>query len=143
MGPGGIATIIAASALAVIALAVAYAISRLGRLVDEASAAIKDLTNGVTPLVEEVTTTVQLVNGPLHSLNKITKSAEELTTKVTASTESFLDNNKMAMKAAGVLLAATKMKKNSKSSQGARRSPRSTSSGKSSGNSSVDSEAEF
>ena len=98
MGPGGIATIIAASALAVISLAIAYAISRLGRLVDEASAAIKDLTNGVTPLVEEVTTTVQLVNGPLHSLNKITKSAEELTTKVTASTESFLDNNKMAMK---------------------------------------------
>jgi uncharacterized protein YoxC len=133
MGPGGIATIIAASALAVISLAIAYAISRLGRLVDEASAAIKDLTNGVTPLVEEVTTTVQLVNGPLHSLNKITKSAEELTTKVTASTESFLDNNKMAMKAAGVLLAATKMKKNSKAAKSSGRSKRS----------SVDSEEEF
>ena len=133
MGPGGIATIIAASALAVISLAIAYAISRLGRLVDEASAAIKDLTNGVTPLVEEVTTTVQLVNGPLHSLNKITKSAEELTTKVTASTESFLDNNKMAMKAAGVLLAATKMKKNSKAAKSSGRSTRS----------SVDSEEEF
>jgi len=133
MGPGGIATIIAASALAVISLAIAYAISRLGRLVDEASAAIKDLTNGVTPLVEEVTTTVQLVNGPLHSLNKITKSAEELTTKVTASTESFLDNNKMAMKAAGVLLAATKMKRNSKAAKSSGRSKRS----------SVDSEEEF
>jgi len=139
MGPGGIATIIAASALAVIALAVAYAISRLGRLVDEASAAIKDLTNGVTPLVEEVTTTVQLVNGPLHSLNKITKSAEELTSKVTASTESFLDNNKMAMKAAGVLLAATKMKKSSKKSGSSQRSSRSSRSD----NGSVDSEAEF
>jgi uncharacterized protein YoxC len=139
MGPGGIATIIAASALAVISLAIAYAISRLGRLVDEASAAIKDLTNGVTPLVEEVTTTVQLVNGPLHSLNKITKSAEELTTKVTASTESFLDNNKMAMKAAGVLLAATKMKKNSKNSKAAKSSSRSSRSR----HSSVDSEEEF
>lgn len=139
MGPGGIATIIAASALAVIALAVAYAISRLGRLVDEASAAIKDLTNGITPLVEEVTTTVQLVNGPLHSLNKITKSAEELTSKVTASTESFLDNNKMAMKAAGVLLAATKMKKSSKNSGSAQRSSRSSRSD----NDSIDSEAEF
>lgn len=139
MGPGGIATIIAASALAVISLAIAYAISRLGRLVDEASAAIKDLTNGVTPLVEEVTTTVQLVNGPLHSLNKITKSAEELTTKVTASTESFLDNNKMAMKAAGVLLAATKMKKNAKNSKTAKSSSRSSRSRQSS----VDSEEEF
>ena len=142
MGPGGIATIIAASALAVIALAVAYAISRLGRLVDEASAAIKDLTNGITPLVEEVTTTVQLVNGPLHSLNKITKSAEELTSKVTASTESFLDNNKMAMKAAGVLLAATKMKKSSKNSGSPQRSSRSSRSSRSD-NDSVDSEAEF
>ena len=37
MGPGGIATIIAASSLAVIALAMAYVVIRVGRLVDEAS----------------------------------------------------------------------------------------------------------
>ena len=111
MGPGGIATIIAASALAVIALAIAYAIVRLGRLVDEASATLKSVSSEVNPLLEEVTTTVQLVNGPLHSLNKITKSAEELTTKVTASTESFLDNNKLAMKVAGALIGASKLKK--------------------------------
>ena len=111
MGPGGIATIIAASALAVIALAIAYAIVRLGRLVVEASATLKSVSSEVNPLLEEVTTTVQLVNGPLHSLNKITKSAEELTTKVTASTESFLDNNKMAMKVAGALIGASKLKK--------------------------------
>jgi uncharacterized protein YoxC len=111
MGPGGIATIIAASSLAVIALAIAYAIVRLGRLVDEASATLKSVSSEVNPLLEEVTTTVALVNGPLHSLNKITKSAEELTTKVTASTESFLDNNKMAMKVAGALIGASKLKK--------------------------------
>ena len=111
MGPGGIATIIAASSLAVIALAIAYAIVRLGRLVDEASATLKSVSSEVNPLLEEVTTTVALVNGPLHSLNKITKSAEELTTKVTASTESFLDNNKMAMKVAGAIIGASKLKK--------------------------------
>jgi uncharacterized protein YoxC len=111
MGPGGIATIIAASSLAVIALAIAYAIVRIGRLVDEASATLKSVSSEVNPLLEEVTTTVQLVNGPLHSINKITKSAEELTTKVTASTESFLDNNKMAMKVAGALIGASKLKK--------------------------------
>jgi len=111
MGPGGIATIIAASSLAVIALAIAYAIVRVGRLVDEASATLKSVSSEVNPLLEEVTTTVALVNGPLHSLNKITKSAEELTTKVTASTESFLDNNKMAMKVAGALIGASKLKK--------------------------------
>jgi uncharacterized protein YoxC len=111
MGPGGIATIIAASSLAVIALAIAYAIVRIGRLVDEASATLKSVSSEVNPLLEEVTTTVQLVNGPLHSINKITKSAEELTTKATASTESFLDNNKMAMKVAGALIGASKLKK--------------------------------
>lgn len=111
MGPGGIATIIAASSLAVIALAIAYAIVRIGRLVDEASATLKSVSSEVNPLLEEVTTTVQLVNGPLHSINRITKSAEELTTKVTASTESFLDNNKMAMKVAGALIGASKLKK--------------------------------
>ena len=111
MGPGGIATIIAASSLAVIALAIAYAIVRLGRLVDEASATLKSVSSEVNPLLEEVTTTVALVNGPLHSINRITKSAEELTTKVTASTESFLDNNKMAMKVAGALIGASKLKK--------------------------------
>ncbi len=111
MGPGGIATIIAASSLAVIALAIAYAIVRVGRLVDEASATLKSVSSEVNPLLEEVTTTVALVNGPLHSINRITKSAEELTTKVTASTESFLDNNKMAMKVAGALIGASKLKK--------------------------------
>ena len=111
MGPGGIATIIAAFSLALIALAIAYAIVRVGRLVDEASATLKSVSSEVNPLLEEVTTTVALVNGPLHSLNKITKSAEELTTKVTASTESFLDNNKMAMKVAGALIGASKLKK--------------------------------
>ena len=111
MGPGGIATIIAASSLAVIALAIAYAIVRIGRLVDEASATLKSVSSEVNPLLEEVTTTVQLVNGPLHSINRITKSAEELTTKLTASTESFLDNNKMAMKVAGALIGASKLKK--------------------------------
>ena len=111
MGPGGIATIIAASSLAVIALAIAYAIVRVGRLVDEASATLKSVSSEVNPLLEEVTTTVALVNGPLHSINRITKSAEELTTKVTASTESFLDNNKMAMKVAGAIIGASKLKK--------------------------------
>ena len=35
MGPGGIATIIAASSLAVIAIAIAYTVFRLSRTIDE------------------------------------------------------------------------------------------------------------
>ncbi len=122
MGPGGIATIIAASSLAIIAVAIAYAVVRLGRLVDEAKASLKAITDETTPLLEEVTTTVTLVNGPLHSINRISKSAEDLTEKITAATGSFMDKNNMAMKAAGMLLGAAQMKKNaSKPKKGTKR----------------------
>ncbi len=125
MGPGGIATIIAASSLAVIAIAISYVVIRVGRLVDEAKVSLKSLTDETAPLIEEVTTTVTLVNGPLQSINKITKSAEELTEKITSATGSFMDKNTLAMKAAGAILAAAQLKKgasNSKSSKSKRRS---------------------
>ena len=50
MGPGGIATIIASCSLLIIAVAIGYAIIRLGRLIDEAKSSLKSLTNETTPL---------------------------------------------------------------------------------------------
>lgn len=93
MGPGGIATIIASCALMVNAIAVAYVIIRLGRLIDE------------------VHTTVTLVNGPLKSINRITKNAEDLSDKVNEATTSFINKNGSAVKVAGALLSAASMKK--------------------------------
>ena len=113
MGPGGIAVIILSSAAAVIAIAIAYAVIRLGRVIDQFSKAIKDVTNETTPLLEEVTTTVKLVNGPLTSLNKVTKTVEDVTTKIAGSTSSLLDNNEIAMKVARGLLGAAKLRKKS------------------------------
>jgi uncharacterized protein YoxC len=113
MGPGGIAVIILSSAAAVIAIAIAYAVIRLGRVIDQFSKAIKDVTNETTPLLEEVTTTVKLVNGPLTSLNKVTKTVEDVTTKIAGSTNSFLDKNEIAMKVASGLLGAAKLRKKS------------------------------
>ena len=52
MGPGGIATIIASCALMVIAIAVAYVIIRVGRLVDEAKASLKFLTDETAPQID-------------------------------------------------------------------------------------------
>jgi hypothetical protein len=57
----GIATIIAASSLAVIAIAIAYVVIRIGRLIDEAKASLKVLTDETAPLIDEVHTTVTLV----------------------------------------------------------------------------------
>jgi uncharacterized protein YoxC len=57
MGPGGIATIIAAAALFVIAIALAYAVIRLSKLIDE-------------------------VQKTVAGVNKITENAQELTTNI-------------------------------------------------------------
>jgi uncharacterized protein YoxC len=111
MGPGGIATIIAASSLAVISLAIAYVVVRVGRLVDEASASLKVLTEETAPLIDELNTTVTLVNGPLHSFNRVTRNIEEMSDKVNEATSSFVNKNGSAVKVAGAILSAAQMSK--------------------------------
>ena len=111
MGPGGIATIIAACSLFIIAVAISYAVVRIGRLIDEAKISLKTVTDETKPLIEEVTTTVQLVNGPLESVNRITKNVEEVSSKLTETASSFLVKGSPAVKALGLLLSAAQMKK--------------------------------
>lgn len=96
MGPGGIATIIAASSLAVIALAVSYAVIRLSRTIDE------------------VTKTIAMINSPIRSISNAGKSLEALIQKFTKATGSFFDENPMAMKAATAVVSAAKLKKKGK-----------------------------
>ena len=96
MGPGGIATIIAASSLAVIAIAISYTVIRLSRLIDE------------------VTQTISMINGPLKNLSDAGKSIEQLTKKISKTAENFLDENPIAMKAAAAVMSAAKLKKKGK-----------------------------
>ena len=96
MGPGGIATIITASSLAVIAIAISYTVIRLSRLIDE------------------VTQTISMINGPLKNLSNAGKSIEQLTKKITKTAENFLDENPIAMKAAAAVMSAAKLKKKGK-----------------------------
>ena len=110
MGPGGIATIIAACSLLVIAVAISYAVVRIGRLIDEAKLSLKTVTDETKPLIEEVTTTVKLVNGPLESLNKITKNAENVSSKVSDVATSFMGKGGPAVKVLGLLMSAVKFK---------------------------------
>jgi uncharacterized protein YoxC len=110
MGPGGIATIIAACSLLVIAVAISYAVMRVGKLIDEAKLSLKTITDEAKPLIEEVTTTVKLVNGPLESLNKITKSAENVSSKISEATTSLMDKGGPAVKVLGLLMSAAKFK---------------------------------
>jgi hypothetical protein len=50
----------------------------------------------------------------LKSLSNAGKSIENLTKKVSSATESFLDENPMAMKAAAAIVSAAKLKKKGK-----------------------------
>lgn len=109
MGPGGIATIIAACSLLIIAGAISYAVIRIGKLIDEAKISLKTVTDETKPLLDEVTTTVKLVNGPLESLNRVTRNVEEVSAKVTDVASSFLSKGGPAVKAAGLLLSAAQM----------------------------------
>ncbi|CAB4717071.1 MAG: DUF948 domain-containing protein [Actinobacteria bacterium] len=111
MGPGGIATIIASCGLLIIAIAIAYVVIRVGRFIDEAKVSLKALTDETAPLIEEVHTTVSLVNGPLKSINRITKNAEDLSDKVNETAHSFLNKNGSAVKVAGALLSVASAKK--------------------------------
>ena len=106
MGPGGIATIIAAVALFVIACAIAYAVVRLGRFVDEASASLATMTTETTPLINESTRTLELINSPLESFAKISKNVEQVTTKVSEAATDFIDHSGPAVKVASALITA-------------------------------------
>ena len=90
MGPGGIATIIAASALLVIAFALGYAIVRLGNLIDEIEETVKNV-------------------------NKIVSTAENFTEKVTDSITSLIKKNSGLLKIFGTLAGALAGKKFSRS----------------------------
>ena len=111
MGPGGIATIICAVALLVIAVSLAYAVIRVGKLVDEASLSLKVLTEDTAPLIQESTRTLELINSPLESFAKITKNVEEVTTKVSEVATDFMDKSGPAVKVAGALITAAQASK--------------------------------
>ena len=62
-------------------------------------------------LIEEVHTTVTLVNGPLQSFNRITKNVEDISEKITSATTGLIDKSGPALKVAGALVTAAQMGK--------------------------------
>jgi len=113
MSGGGIAAIIAASAFAIIAIAVAYAVVRFSKVLDEASAAIKNVTTETVPLLEEVTTTVELTNRQLERVDNLTRNVESMANKLSSSADSILSKGsaaKLAGVAWGIAKAARKQK---------------------------------
>jgi len=84
MSGGDIAGLIAAGVFAVLVGLLAIPLLKLGRVFDETSATIKDVRQGVTPLLEEATTTISETNKQLARVDSITRSVEEATGNVSA-----------------------------------------------------------
>jgi hypothetical protein len=84
MDLGDIAGLIAAGVFAVLVGLLAIPLIKLGGLLDEARDAIKDLSEGVAPLLEEATQTVAESNKQLARLDTITTDVAEVTGNVSA-----------------------------------------------------------
>ena len=84
MTGGDIAGLIAAGIFAVLVGLLAIPLVKLGRVFDETSSAIRGLSDNVTPLLEEATTTISETNKQLARVDSITSSVEETTGNVSA-----------------------------------------------------------
>ena len=84
MTGGDIAGLIAAGVFAVLVALLAIPLFKLGKVLDETSAAIRELSDNVTPLLEEATTTISESNKQIVRLDTITGDIAETTGNVTA-----------------------------------------------------------
>jgi len=81
---GDIAGLIAAGVFAVLVGLLAIPLVKLGRVFDETSSAIRGVSENVTPMLEEATTTISETNKQLARVDAITSSVEEATGNVSA-----------------------------------------------------------
>lgn len=84
MTGGDIAGLIAAGVFAILVGLLAVPLIKLGRVFDETSDAIRGLSDNVTPLLEEATTTISETNKQLARVDSITSSVEEATGNVSS-----------------------------------------------------------
>lgn len=84
MSGADIAGLIAAGVFAVLVGLLAIPLVKLGRVFDEASTAIRELSDSVTPLLTEATTTISETNKQFARVDVITSSVEEATGNVSA-----------------------------------------------------------
>lgn len=84
MTGGDIAGLIAAGVFAVLVGLLAVPLLKLGRVFDETSDAIRGVSDNVTPLLEEATTTISETNKQIARVDSITSSVEEATGNVSA-----------------------------------------------------------
>ncbi|WP_150309252.1 DUF948 domain-containing protein [Planctomonas psychrotolerans] len=84
MSGGDIAGLIAAGVFAILVAFLALPLIKLGRVFDETTVAIREASNGITPILEETTVTIQEANRQLARVDTITGSVADVTGNVSA-----------------------------------------------------------
>ncbi|WP_104082782.1 DUF948 domain-containing protein [Cryobacterium sp. Y11] len=84
MSGGDIAGLIAAGVFAILVALIAIPLVKLGRVFDETSAAIHDLSDGITPILAETTETIRGANQQLARVDTITSNVADATGNVGA-----------------------------------------------------------
>jgi uncharacterized protein YoxC len=84
MSGGDIAGLIAAGVFAVLVALLAIPVWKLGKVFDELRGAIRSISDGTTPLIDEVTTTVSTTNEQLRKVDGITANVSDATANVSA-----------------------------------------------------------
>lgn len=84
MSIGDIAALIAAIVFAVLVGLLAVPLLKLGRVFDEATTSIRELTSGVTPILEETAETISEANKQLARLDTITADVANVTGNASA-----------------------------------------------------------
>lgn len=84
MSGGDIAGLIAAGVFAILVALLAVPIFKLGRVFDEVRTTIKQIGDGTTPLIDEVTATVATTNTQLGKVDGITNNVSDATANISA-----------------------------------------------------------
>jgi uncharacterized protein YoxC len=84
MSGGDIAGLIAAGVFAILVAFLALPLVKLGGVLDETRAAIREASNGVSPILEESTITIREANKQLGRVDTITRSVADVSGNVSA-----------------------------------------------------------
>jgi len=84
MSGGDIAGLIAAAVFAVLVGFIALPLIKLGGVLDQTRTAIKEASNGITPILDETATTLQETNKQLARVDVITKNVADVTGNVSS-----------------------------------------------------------
>lgn len=84
MSGGDIAGLIAAGVFAVLVAILAVPILKLGKVFDEMRVTIKQISDGTTPLIDEVTATVATTNTALAKVDGISDNVSDATANISA-----------------------------------------------------------